>query len=107
MGDYYHGQYLITFIDHEIADEWWRMMSSSSSPYARNITRSSPQVYTQTSGPDVVSFFAHSALPDATRFKEKVFFTRIMHGSADGYPRTENPTPVPCTDITDHISGRW
>ena len=95
-------RYLITFVDREAADEWWRMISTCPSPYAGRVKRISPQFYTQTPEQlNVIDFFANPQLPDAKQFFERMFFTLL--NDTDGRILSVAP-PI---KITDHISGKW
>jgi len=96
-------RYLITFVNREAADEWWRMISTPPSPYAANVRRISPQFYTQDSAHynNVLNFFSHTELPGARRFHRTMLIT-----GACGVNGT-NPNTLPAVTFTDHISGRW
>jgi len=99
-----HYRYLITFSSRKAADEWWRMISAPSSPYAGKIIRTAPQFYTQNdpSNNNVTGFFYKAGLPDAFRFHRRMFIT-VIYNSNDG----NIPFVIPSATITDHISGRW
>ncbi|KAG2049066.1 hypothetical protein BDR06DRAFT_975528 [Suillus hirtellus] len=94
-------RYLITFASREVADEWWRAVSTSNTSFANSIQRVNAQFYTHNT--DLAN--AHDSLTTtgvATQFLGKVFFT--MLNDLDMNHRGLNIIP-PLGHFVDHISG--
>ncbi|KAI9568773.1 hypothetical protein HD554DRAFT_2021588, partial [Boletus coccyginus] len=98
-----YGRYLLTFVNRDAADEWWRMISTQPSPWTGKIKRISPQFYTDypTSHELGIDFFSHDDFPAAREFLDKMFFTLL--NDRDGRILSIAP-PI---KIMDHISDRW
>ena len=95
-------QWFIIFANREAADEWWGMISTSSSIHAGHIKHISPQLYVQINGEYVWSSLNDSKSPATRRFFERILLTGSTNDSKD--IRT---VIAPSTDITDHISSQW
>jgi len=86
---------LVTFVNREAADEWWRTISAPSSVYAKCIKRISPRFYIQTEfivDEYAYDFFNKGESPGTRHLSERMF---------SGGTTTNVPNEV------DHISGRW
>ena len=93
-------RYLITFASIDVADEWWRTVSTSSNTnYVASVHRVSPQYYTH----DPLRANAAYSITDVTvarRFIDRIFFTLLS--DRDGRAMQI----VPHIDITERLSGR-
>ncbi|KAK0628339.1 hypothetical protein B0T17DRAFT_150669 [Bombardia bombarda] len=90
------GNYVITFANRAVADEWWRAITDiakTDSNYV-NITRVTPQLYNY----DYSKINIATTISNANKaqsFYDRVFFT----------PFSGALSIIPLIDITDHISG--
>ncbi|KDQ60260.1 hypothetical protein JAAARDRAFT_191661 [Jaapia argillacea MUCL 33604] len=96
-------RYVMTFASREVADEWWRIVSTPPSPYTKTITRISPQFYTHKNDPLLVCDFFCGRYHEATPpFLGRMFFTTLNRSDlGDGL------AIIPPIDIADHVSGNW
>jgi len=98
VNDNWSWRIVIVFASREVADEWWRAVSTSNTRYSDNIKRISPQFYTH--DPDWGNITETVTEPlVAPQFLTAVFFTLLP--DKDG--RALNIIPV--QDVTDHVSG--
>ncbi|KAG2106560.1 uncharacterized protein F5147DRAFT_653805 [Suillus discolor] len=74
--DNWSARYLITFASREVADEWWRAVSTSRTNFANGIQRVNAQFYTHNTG---MANASESLVTNgvATQFLGKVFFTLL------------------------------
>ena len=90
----------MAFASREVADEWWRTISTLPSPYLSHVQRFSPHFYTY--NPDGINipdkFFEW---PGARPFLNKMFFTLLKDRGG------RHLSVVPPVELTDHISGKW
>ena len=103
--------YLVAFANRETADEWWRMISTSSSPYSGIVERISPQLYIQNKSETlhIALFPSNTVLPNAAHFDKKMVITGLNQRYTTKYSQAVNrlPMALPPLTITDHISGAW
>ncbi|KAI9459273.1 hypothetical protein HD554DRAFT_1679648 [Boletus coccyginus] len=96
-------RYLITFVNREAADEWWRLISTQPNPWTGKVKRISPQFYTHDPEPLNIGreFFSRDDFPAAREFLDKMF-TMLLNDRGGRILSVAPPIKV-----TDHISGRW
>jgi hypothetical protein len=99
--DDWSSRYVITFASREVADEWWRAVSTTTVlKFKESIYRVSPQFYIH--DPNLAN--AASSLTTAgvaTQFLNKVFF--LLLDDLGGRDLSIIPSP---SNFVDHISGR-
>jgi len=99
--DYIYQHYILVFATRATSDEWWRALSTSTSPTI-TIKRITPQfyVYDPTSiGNSKIDTFLQNYF---TQFLDKVFVTYLPDGNA-----VQSLSPLPTQAGPDHISGNW
>lgn len=92
-----HARYLVVFASRDVADEWWRTVSSAN--ITRSIIRVAPQYYTfeKNGGIDAITLSVdRDRFP---QFESRVFITLLD----DAWGRQLSIVPI--QDITDHVSG--
>jgi hypothetical protein len=93
-------RYLIVFASREVADEWWRAVTTAnggSNKFVQSLTRINPEFYTHDSG--IANISTTLTDPLGSQFRDKVIFTLL--NDRDG--RIFNVAPPQY--ITDHVSG--
>ncbi|KAG2139857.1 uncharacterized protein EDB93DRAFT_1252979 [Suillus bovinus] len=100
VADNWSYRYVITFASREVADEWWRAVSTSAvTSFVNSVQRINAQYYTH--NPSLAN--ATETLVTAgvaTQFLGKVFFT--LENDIGGRGLSIIPSP---DQFTDHISG--
>ncbi|KAG1863951.1 hypothetical protein C8R48DRAFT_672687 [Suillus tomentosus] len=101
VSDSWSARYLITFASREVADEWWRAVSTSPTAFANSIQRVNAQFYTHNTS---IAHALESLITNgvASQFLGKVFFTLL--NDLDLSHRGLNIIP-PLGHFVDHISG--
>lgn len=97
-------RYLIVFATRSVADEWWRVVSTTTNTQvAGSIQRITPQFYTHDPNKIVV---ANTILAGqvAAQFSTKMFF--VLQTNRDAAVPFEVIPPLPA-DIADNLSGNW
>ncbi|KAI0768897.1 hypothetical protein BC629DRAFT_804263 [Irpex lacteus] len=97
-------RYLIVFSTRAVADEWWRVVSTTTNvQVAGTIQRITPQFYTHDPNKILIS---NTILPNnvAAQFSTKMFF--VLQTNRDAAVPFEVIPPVP-SDFADHLSGNW
>ncbi|KAI0802065.1 hypothetical protein BC629DRAFT_1591704 [Irpex lacteus] len=97
-------RYLIVFATRSVADEWWRVVSTTTNAQvAGSIQRITPQFYTHDPNKIVV---ANTILAGqvAAQFSTKMFF--VLQTNRDAAVPFEVIPPLPA-DIADNLSGNW
>lgn len=95
---------MIIFASREIADEWWRAVSSTNIDILKNnIKRITPQFYTHdTRHFNIFHFFVERRLKDISeKFRGKMFL--VLENDRGG----RGITIIPTQSIIDRASGDW
>ena len=95
---------MIIFASREIADEWWRAVSTTNPDvFKDSIKRVTPQFYTHdTRLFNIFNFFAERRLKDISeKFRGKLFF--VLENDRGG----KGITIIPTQSIVDRASGDW
>ncbi|KAI0768895.1 hypothetical protein BC629DRAFT_804150 [Irpex lacteus] len=97
-------RYLIVFATRSVADEWWRVVSTTTStPVAGTIKRITPQLYTHDPGKfNIIQTIAQNNV--AAQLSTQIVF--VLQSNRDAAVPFEIIPPVP-RDFADHLSGNW
>ncbi|KAI0768886.1 hypothetical protein BC629DRAFT_1702978, partial [Irpex lacteus] len=97
-------RYLIVFATRSVADEWWRVVSTTTStPVAGTIKRITPQHYTHEPGKfNIIQTITPNNV--AAQFSTQIVF--VLQSNRDAAAPFEVIPPVP-RDFADHLSGNW